>query len=27
MQTESFLKNQIYNNPKKKLAYFKSPKW
>jgi hypothetical protein len=27
MQQESFLSLQIYNNPKKSTAYFKSPKW
>ena len=25
MLTEAFLKLQLYNNPKKEIAYFKSP--
>ena len=27
MLTESFLKLQLYNNPKKEIAYFKAPHW
>ena len=27
MQTESFLKKQVYNNPKKQTAYFTSPEF
>ena len=27
MQTEAFLRLQLYNNPKKEIAYFKSPLW
>lgn len=27
MLTEAFLKLQLYNNPKKEIAYFKSPSW
>ncbi len=27
LQTEAFLKLQLYNNPKKEIAYFKSPSW
>ena len=27
MENETFLKKQIYNNPKKSLALYKSPDW
>lgn len=27
MVTEAFLKLQLYNNPKKEIAYFRSPSW
>jgi hypothetical protein len=27
MLTENFLKLQLYNNPKKEIAYFKAPQW
>lgn len=27
MLTETFLKMQLYNNPKKEIAYFKAPSW
>jgi len=27
MMTENFLKLQLYNNPKKEIAYFKAPQW
>jgi hypothetical protein len=27
LQTESFLKLQLYNNPKKEMAYLRGPGW
>ena len=27
MQNETYLKRQIYNNPKKKIAFYKSLDW